>query len=126
MLGTTDHKSIGVSLASNNSSLVNSTSSHGITSNWIPKLSANSIAYLRSSAFSVVKNLMFLGSLRSLLYLISNAVITELSNHHETNTQILSSSIVNNLSRIDSSRYNGNINSWCDLPNFSLILVRFS
>jgi hypothetical protein len=33
MLGTTDPKSIGVSLASNNSSLVNSTSSHGITSN---------------------------------------------------------------------------------------------
>jgi hypothetical protein len=86
ILGTTEPKSTGVSLEENNSRSSNSTSSPGITSRSICKNSATSFAYLRSSAFSVVKNLNFLGSANSSFTFRSRAAITELSNQPDRST----------------------------------------
>jgi hypothetical protein len=89
ILGTTEPRSTGVSLDENNSRSSNSTSSQGIISNLILRNSATSFAYLRSSAFSVVKNLNFLGSANSSFTFKSKAATTELSNQPDKSTQMV-------------------------------------
>ncbi|MBO7695043.1 MAG: hypothetical protein J6T10_20685 [Methanobrevibacter sp.] len=86
ILGTTEPRSTGVSLEENNSRSSNSTSSQGIISSLILRNLATSFAYLRSSAFSVVKNLNFLGLGKRSLILTNNEAITELSNPQERST----------------------------------------
>jgi hypothetical protein len=85
ILGITEPKSTGVSFISNISFIFNFFDLTSINS--IHKNSARSLAYLESSAFSVVKNFNFTSSG---LYLRSNAVIIEESKPHETNTPTVS------------------------------------